>query len=123
MVDRYATEVCLALSAGTEVPEWVREDAPRVIKTMGRTSQLANTVDRACLNLTEATVLRPWVGHNFDGVILQADADGERARVFVVDPPVLAESVGYPEEATETTLSLIRADVEQREVLFAWPAD
>ena len=123
LVDRYATEVCLALSAGTEVPQWVRDDAPAVIKTMGRTSQLANTVDRACLNLTEATVLRPWVGHNFHGVILQTDEENDQARVFIIDPPVLAECSGNPGEATETALSLIRADVDEREVVFAWPAD
>lgn len=123
LIDRYATEVCLALCAGEEIPGWVHEDSARVIKTMGRTSQLASTVDKACLNLTEATVLRPWVGHNFNGVILQTDEDNDQARVFVIDPPVLAECLGHPGEATETTLSLVRADVEAREVVFAWPAD
>lgn len=121
LVDRYATEVCLALCAGTDVPEWVREDTPRVLKTMGRTSQLANTVDRACLNLTEATVLHPWVGHNFEGVFLRAE--GEQARVFVIDPPVLAECHGHPDQPREATISLVRADVEKRDVVFAWPAD
>lgn len=123
LVDRYATEVCLALCAGTEVPAWVREDTPRVLKTMGRTSQLANTVDRACLKLTEATVLQPWVGENFTGVVLQTDEEADTARVFIADPPVLAQCAGHPEEATETAMSLVRADVENREVLFAWPAD
>ncbi|MCT1451571.1 RNB domain-containing ribonuclease [Corynebacterium sp. p3-SID1145] len=123
LVDRYATEVCLALCAGTEVPDWVREDTPRVLKTMGRTSQLVNTVDRACLKLTEATVLQPWVGENFTGVVLQTDEEADTARVFIADPPVLAQCAGHPEEATETAMSLVRADVENREVLFAWPAD
>ncbi|MCQ4622670.1 RNB domain-containing ribonuclease [Corynebacterium sp. CCUG 70398] len=123
LIDRYATEVCLALCKGEPVPEWVEQDAPRVIKTMGRTSQLANSVDRACLNLTEATVLQPWVGHNFNGVILRTDQENDEARVFVIDPPVLADCLGHPEEPREATMSLIRADVEEREVVFAWPAD
>ncbi|WP_087118201.1 RNB domain-containing ribonuclease [Corynebacterium urinipleomorphum] len=126
LVDRYATEVCLALCAGTEtpeIPEWVHEDTPRGLKTMGRTSQLANTVDRACLNLTEATVLRPWVGENFTGVVLRTNEESDTARVFIADPPVLAQCAGHPEEATEVKMSLVRADVEKREVLFAWPAD
>lgn len=122
LVDRYATEVCLAICAGTEVPEWVREDAPRVMKTMGRTSQLANTVDKACLNLTEATVLEPWVGHNFEGVTLTVNEE-DRARIFIADPPVLAPSVGAPGEGTETKFSLVLADATAREVSFAWPAD
>lgn len=123
LIDRYATEVCLALCAGTDIPQWVRDDSARVIKTMGRTSQLANAVDKACLNLTEATVLRPWVGHNFHGVILRTDEANDEARAFIIDPPVLADCLGHPGEATETTLSLIRADIEQRDVVFAWPAD
>lgn len=122
LIDRYATEVCLAICAGEEIPEWVHEDAPRVLKTMGRTSQLAHTVDRACLNLTEATVLAPWVGHNFHGVTLQVN-DADEARIFVADPPVLAPSHGAPGEGTETQFSLVRADVAAREVGFAWPAD
>ena len=123
LVDRYATEVCLALSAGTEVPQWVSEDAPTVLKTMMRTNQLANTVDRACLNLTEATVLQPWVGHNFQAVIMQTNEEAGTARVFILDPPVLAECAGQPEEATETMLSLVHANPQERDVLFAWPAD
>lgn len=123
LVDRYATEVCLALCAGTEIPSWVHEDIPRVIKTMGRTSQLANTVDRACLKLTEATVLQPWVGQNFSGTVLRTDKESDTARVFIADPPVLAQCAGHPEEATEVVMSLVRADVGKREVLFAWPAD
>ena len=121
LIDRYATEVCLAICAGEEVPEWVERDAPRVIKTMGRSSQLANTVEKACLHLTEATVLEPWVGHNFDGVTLKSGEDA--ARVFIVDPPVLAPSAGAPEEGAETKFSLVRAEPAAREVGFAWPAD
>ena len=115
--------MCLALCAGTEIPQWVHDDTARVLKTMGRTSQLANTVDRACLNLTEATVLQPWVGENFTGVVLQTNEESDTARVFIADPPVLAECAGTPEEATEVGMSLVRADVDKREVLFAWPAD
>ena len=121
LIDRYATEVCLAICAGDDVPEWVERDAPRVIKTMGRSSQLANTVEKACLHLTEATVLEPWVGHNFDGVTLKSGEDA--ARVFIVDPPVLAPSAGAPEEGAETKFSLVRAEPAAREVGFAWPAD
>ncbi|WP_291314202.1 RNB domain-containing ribonuclease [Corynebacterium sp. UBA2622] len=123
LIDRYATEVCLAICAGTEVPDWVLRDGAGVVKTMGRTAQLANAVDKACLNLTEATVLRPWLGHNFDAVVLQSDEPGDQSRIFVVDPPVLGPCLGHPEEGKETAVSLVRADVDKREVAFAWPAD
>ncbi|AWB84408.1 RNB domain-containing ribonuclease [Corynebacterium liangguodongii] len=123
LIDRYATEVCLAICAGTEVPEWVTDGAAEVVKTMQRTSQLANTVDRACLNLTEATVLKPWVGQNFRAVVLKTESERDQSRIFVSDPPVLAPCLGQPEEGEETNVSLIRASVEEREVAFAWPAD
>ncbi|WP_342318146.1 RNB domain-containing ribonuclease [Corynebacterium mayonis] len=123
LIDRYATEICLAICAGSDIPHWVEEDGNRVVKTMGRTSQLAATVDKACLNLTEAKVLNPWVGHNFDAVVLTSDAEADQSRIFVVDPPVLAPCLGHPDEGKETSVSLVCADVGKREVVFAWPAD
>jgi len=124
LIDRYATEVCLAICGGYEVPSWVEDDAPTVMATMARTSQLANTVDKAALHLTEATVLAPWVGQNFSGVVLKRGAEEQdRARIFVVQPPVLAPSIGAPAEGIQGMFSLIRADPSAREVEFAWPAD
>ena len=123
LIDRFATEYCLSICAGTEVPDWVTARADEVVEVMQRTSSLANSVDRASLDLTEATVLAPWVGHNFDAVILTSDAERNRARIFVSDPPVLADAVGSPAQGTTTRVSLVRADVETRDVTFAWPAD
>lgn len=123
LVDRFATEVCLAQYAGEEIPTWVHERAGEVVSTMKRTSQLANAVDRACLDLTEATVLAPWIGHNFDAVVLRTDVPRDQARIFLSDPPVLANCLGHPKQATTTMVSLIRADIPKREAVFAWPAD
>lgn len=121
--DRFATEVCLALCGGYEVPEWVRASATEVIGAMRSTSQLASQVDKACLNLTEATVLRPWLGTNFPATVVRGDPKRDKARIFVPEPPVFAQCVGAPETGSETTVSLVTADTDSREVLFAWPAD
>jgi len=123
LIDRFATEYCLALIQGVEVPAWVTSRADEVIDTMNRTSALANTVDRAALDLTEATVLAPWVGHNFEAVVLTSDTERDTARILLTDPPVLADTLGAPPLGTTTTVSLIRADVATRDVAFAWPAD
>ncbi|KHO29196.1 ribonuclease catalytic domain-containing protein [Corynebacterium minutissimum] len=123
LVDRFATEVCLALSGGYEVPEWVRNRAGDVIASMRSTSQLASQVDRACLNLTEATVLAPWVGTNFESVVVDGGEKRDKARLFILEPPVMGEAVGQPPTGSETTVSLVKADVAERDVLFAWPAD
>lgn len=121
LVDRYATEICLAIAEKREVPEWAARRVPEVVESMKRTTSLANQVDRACLRLTEAVVLRPWVGQNFSAAVLHVgkkDAD-----VFVAQPPVIADCQGTPEEGTQTVVTLITADPEARKVEFAWPAD
>lgn len=140
LADRYATEVCLAICGGYEVPSWVGESSEEMLQTMARTSQLANQVDKAALNLTEATVLQPWVGHNFSGLVLKrgqapaehpaerrgddgAERSVERSRIFITQPPVLGPSIGPPAEGTDAVFSLIRADPDAREVEFTWPAD
>ena len=111
------------MSGGYEVPEWVRNRAGDVISTMRSTSQLASQVDRACLKLTEATVLAPWVGTNFDSVVVDGGDKRDKARLFILEPPVIGEAVGQPPTGSETTVSLVKADVAERDVLFAWPAD
>ena len=99
------------------------ERATDIIGAMRSTSQLASQVDKACLNLTEATVLRPWLGTNFPATVVSGDPKRDKARIFVPEPPVFAQSVGAPETGSETTVSLVTADTDSREVLFAWPAD
>lgn len=123
LADRFATEVCLALAHGESVPEWVSSRAGDLTRTMATTSQLASQVDKACLNLTEATVLEPWVGTNFEAIVVQGGPTREKARIFVTQPPVFAEAVGHPDTGSESNFSLVKADVAERDVLFAWPAD
>ncbi|MDO5031319.1 RNB domain-containing ribonuclease [Corynebacterium sp.] len=123
LVDRFAIEVCLALVGGYSVPEWVRANIEQVLGTMRSSGQLASRVDKACLNLTEATVLEPWVGTNYDAIVLDGRPERPTARLFVLEPPVMTQAVGSPATGIKTAVSLIKADVEEREVLFAWPAD
>lgn len=123
LVDRFATEHCLAIAGGYEVPDWVTAAEGQVLESMKRTSALAGQVDNACLDLTEATVLGPWVGQNFDGVVLSSDKERSTARLFIVDPPVFAKTLGAPQSGTQREFTLISADPVKREVQFAWPAD
>lgn len=123
LVDRFATEVCLALYAGEDIPKWVTSKAPEVAEVMRTTTGKTSQVDSAVLRLTEATILKPWVGQNFDAVILQTNEDKGNARALVIEPPVMGFVSGTPEEGTETVISLIEADIESRNVTFAWPAD
>lgn len=123
LADRYATEFCLALCAGTEVPQWAAEGLDQVIEAMVSSTQLASTVDRACLDLTEAVVLEPWTGSNFQAVVLESNEERGAARLFIEQPPVMGNCVGAPPIGTGAVVTLVKADRETRTVSFAWPAD
>lgn len=123
LIDRYGQEVCLALSSGEEVPEWVGEGLDQVLATMNSSSQVAALVDRACLDLTEAVVLAPWRGENFQAVVMESAQAKNTARVFIEHPPVFGTCVGAPPVGTGAVVTLVRADVASRDVAFAWPAD
>src|SRR5690625_6352106 len=86
---------------------------------MRRSSQLASQVEKAVLNWLEARVLQPWVGHNFEAVVLSADQEKNKASAFLTQPPVLADVVGAPPEGHSVHVSLITADPDAREVKFA----
>ncbi|MGW5054263.1 RNB domain-containing ribonuclease [Actinokineospora sp. NPDC004072] len=118
LVDRFGTAVCLAVSAGAEVPSWVREALPTLPELMETSDGLASKVDRACLDQVEAWVLADRVGEEFDAVVLRAN--GESAEVFVPHPPVLgkADAADLP-EGRMVRLRLVEADPDARRVRFA----
>ncbi len=120
--DRFATEVCLAISGGTEVPQWARAALAGLPELMRGSDSLANKVERACIDLTEARVLAGRVGETFQAVIVR-DADGKRdAEIFVADPPVLAKLTGEAPEGKSVEVRLAVADVSTRKVSFTYPA-
>jgi exoribonuclease R len=117
LVDRFATEVCLAVTAGEEVPDWLRGALPELPSLMGTSDSLASKVDRACLDQVEAWVLADRVGQEFDAVVLRADASA--ADVFVVDPPVMGRCAGEDlPEGEQIRARLTLADPEARKVSF-----
>ena len=80
LVDRYGTEICLALSAGAEVPRWVRDALPGLPRTMARTGQRAGSYERASVDIIEAALLAGRVGESFDGVIVDVESAEEQQR-------------------------------------------
>ncbi|MGW5730511.1 RNB domain-containing ribonuclease [Nocardia beijingensis] len=120
--DRFATEICLAACAGAEVPRWVREGLVSAAEAMRRSDSVAGKIERACIDLTESTLLAPRIGTVFDAVVVR-EANGNRpAVVFVADPPVLGPCVGEPPEGETVRVRLLSADPRERKVSFAYPA-
>lgn len=126
LVDRFATEICLAIANDSPVPEWVSSRVDEVVRSMATTSQLASQVDKAALRLTEAVVLADWVGQNFSAITLHSSKTKDtnvKSRIFVVEPPVMGECVGNPPEGESVLVTLAEADVSEKLARFAWPAD
>ncbi|MBY8849108.1 RNB domain-containing ribonuclease [Saccharothrix longispora] len=118
LVDRFATEVCLAVTAGEEVPDRLRAALPLLPGLMGGSDALASKVDRACLDQVEAWVLADRVGQVFEAVVLRADDNG--ADVFVAQPPVMGRCAGEGlREGERVRVTLVEADPGRRKVAFA----
>ncbi len=120
LVDRFGTEVCLAVAGGREVPAWVRAALPLLPALMAASDALAGKVERACVDRTEAAVLAGRVGEEFDAVVLRAS--GERpGEVYVHQPPVLAPATGVPDAGEPVRVRLAAADPATGRLAFAGP--
>ncbi|GAA4683010.1 RNB domain-containing ribonuclease [Pseudonocardia yuanmonensis] len=117
LVDRFGSEVCLALAAGREVPDWLAEALPALPGLMSASDTLAARVDRACTDRTEAALLAGRVGEEFEVVVLRR----EPGEVFLADPPVLARCEGVGEPGATVRARLVEADPATGRVRFGLP--
>ena len=121
LADRYAGEVCLALCAGEEVPDWVRAALPGLPETMQRSGRLASAYERGVLDLVEAGVLRDLVGQEVDAVVVDVDERRPtRGQVVVAELAVEApvESDAELPLGQDLRVRLVEASVPDRRVLF-----
>ncbi|WP_019812584.1 RNB domain-containing ribonuclease [Saccharomonospora saliphila] len=117
LVDRFGTEVCLAVTHGRPVPEWVREALGTLPRLMGVSDTRAARVERACLDQVEAWVLSAHVGRTFEAVVLRSEPSW--AEVFVRRPPVLTRCAGAGlREGARVRVRLTGVDVDERRVCF-----
>jgi exoribonuclease R len=118
LVDRFGLAICAAISAGEEVPAWARDALPSLPDIMKRSDQLANAVNRACVDATEAAVLTSRVGDEFDAVVV--DRSDKGATIQVLDPAVVAKADGPGEPGDEIRARLTEADVASSTVRFTF---
>jgi exoribonuclease R len=115
LADRYATEVCLALHSGAEVPEWTRQALPRLPEVMSSTGRVAGAAERGAVDLMEAVLLQGRVGEVFDAAVL----DVHPGVVALDDPAVQARCEGDGLVAgSRVRVRLVDADPEGRKVVF-----
>jgi len=121
LVDRYGLEVCAALSAGTEVPGWVREGLQALPETMQRSGRLANAYENAVVDLVEAATLQGRTGERFAGVVVGTEKDDPRKGEAMVKEPAVAARVSGEQPlpvGEDVELVLAEADVDSRRVRF-----
>ncbi|GIE04572.1 RNB domain-containing ribonuclease [Paractinoplanes durhamensis] len=122
LADRYATEVCLALVAGSAVPEWAREALPRLPKAMGDTDRLAGSATRGAIDLAEAVLLNGRVGETFEAGVVDRDDPGRNrppgGTVALDDPAVRARCLGDLPLGERIRARLTIADPATRKVEF-----
>lgn len=119
LVDRYATEVCLAVAAGEPVPEDVARALPGLPESMAEGGRRAAAVERACVDLVEAAVLRPRLGQVFEAVVIDVTEGRPGGQVQVADPAVVARCDGdHLPLGERIPVRLTHADPATREVRF-----
>jgi exoribonuclease R len=123
LADRYTTEVCLALHAGTPVPDWARANLAKLPEAMGASGHRAGAATHGAIDLTEAVLLERRVGERFEAAVLDIEPGGHdrpnRAVVAIDDPAVQAKCEGDGFElGSRIPVVLAVADPKQRRVLF-----
>lgn len=117
LVDRFVSEICLAICAGDEVPAWARTALPSLPDVMAESDRRAGALERECVELMEAVVLRDAVGERFEAVVVEVRGTG--GTVQLADPAVRAAFDGELPLGERVQVRLVEADVARRSVRFA----
>ncbi|WP_430789757.1 RNB domain-containing ribonuclease [Actinoplanes sp. G11-F43] len=122
LADRYATETCLSLYAGSPVPDWVVSALPRLPKAMSATDRVASAADRGAIDLAEAVLLHGRVGEVFDAAVLDRDEPSAKrpagGTIALDDPAVRAKCLGDLPLGQRVRVRLTAADPASRTVRF-----
>ncbi|MFF3331173.1 RNB domain-containing ribonuclease [Streptomyces sp. NPDC002888] len=122
LADRYATEICLAAAGSRPAPpDWVLAALDTLPGEMAEGGRRAAGIERACVDIVEAALLRDRVGEIFDGCVV--DVEERRPTVGTVQlesPAVIGRIDGDPLPLGERLpVRLTRADPTAATVRFA----
>ncbi|MDO5683017.1 MAG: RNB domain-containing ribonuclease [Propionibacteriaceae bacterium] len=94
LVDRYVLEICAAICAEVDVPEWVIAELDSLPETMAESSRRAKKYERGIVDLTEALLLSGREGDVFIGTVVDVDNKRGRGRFMINEPAVEAPVKG-----------------------------
>jgi exoribonuclease R len=117
LVDRFGTEVCLALAAGSDPAPELRAALPELPGLMTASDRRTREVERAVVDATEAWLLHGRDGDLFSAVVV--DAEDGRGTVVLDEPAVRGRCTGDRlTPGTRVRVRLENADVAARTVRF-----
>ncbi|MCX4822711.1 RNB domain-containing ribonuclease [Streptomyces sp. NBC_01142] len=123
LVDRYAGELSVAAVAGQEPPDWVTAALGELPKAMAEGSRRANTVERECVDIVEAALLKGRVGETFEGFVVDVkEGEPTVGAVQLETPAVIGRIEGGSTElplGERLRVRLTQADPGAAKVLFA----
>jgi Exoribonuclease R len=119
LADRYAGEICVAISAQAEVPDWVSTALPSLPEVMAESNRRAHRYERGVVNLVEALLLEPRIGTSFVGTVLEVDGERGGGVLQLAEPAVEARITGPGLVlGGEITATLVTADPVAGKVEF-----
>ena len=120
LVDRYVGEICVALAAGAEIPEWVRAELWTLPEAMAATGGRAGQYEAGIVSIVEAALLEPRIGETFEAIVVELNTRRGGATVAIREPAVTARCTGDDLPlGGRIRVRLTDADVMQRVVRFA----
>jgi exoribonuclease R len=118
LVDRFGTEVCLALCAGREPDGALRAALPELPGLMTASDRRTRDVERAAIDAVEAWLLRGREGEEFSAVVV--DAEDGKGTVVLDDLAVRGRCVGAAlAPGTRVQVRLEEVDVPGRSIRFS----
>lgn len=136
LVDRYASEVCMALCAQQPVPQWALDALPGLPETMLQSDRRAHTFERAVIDLAESVIMAPHIGESFDGAIIEvghagasrdraahdrAGQDPARSGIIMLRDPAIEARVTSGSDlvlGADVVAKLVEADPSKRSTRF-----
>ncbi|MGP4011464.1 RNB domain-containing ribonuclease [Streptomyces sp. 4N124] len=123
LADRYATEICLATVSGDAVPDWVLAALDTLPKEMADGTRRAGQVERACVDIVEAALLKDRVGEVFDGCVVDVEERRPTVGKVQLDSPAVVAPIESDAEplplGERLRVRLTQADPVAARVRFA----
>jgi exoribonuclease R len=120
LVDRFGGETCVAICAGTPVPEWVAAALPHLPAEMDESDRRSKKYERGIVDLVEAMLLAPSLGRAFTGTVIEVDPEDGDGVLQLAEPAVEARVkggdlvLGQQISATLVAADLLAGKVEFR---------